>query len=283
MIHDEGRPFLEPDRRYWRRHANRHVRKARRLRLFGRWTAIVAANLAVAAVLIGSGATAVRHLTTTARLAVDSIEVSGTRRTTPESVRAALATFHGKNLADLDLAAVAAAAGNDPWVKSASVKRVLPGSLRVEVVERTPAALAIVRGVAHVVDDGGFVMGPAGPDLAFDLPVLTGLERADDAALREQLARGVTLLAELRAKRPALVGVLSELDLSTPDRVTARTAPGEPTLLLDPDHVDRNIDAYLSLRPLIARNVGPAETVDLRWSRRIGVLPARNPSRTENE
>lgn len=283
MIRGENHPFLEPDRRYWRRHANRHVRKARRLRMAGKWAAIVAANLAVAAVLIASGATAVRHLTTTARLAVDSIEVTGTRRTTPDAVRAALATFQGKNLADLELAAVAAAAGNDPWVKSASVKRVLPGTLRVHVVERTPGALAILRGVAHVVDDGGFVMGPAGPGMTFDLPVLTGLDGADDASLREQLARGVALLAALRDERPALAAVLSELDLSAPDRVTARTAPGEPALLLDPDRIGRNVDAYLSLRPLIARRVGPAETVDLRWSRRIGVLPSSNPSPTENE
>ena len=60
---EEGHPLPEPDRRYWRRRVNRHVRKARRTRTLLRFSGILAMNLAVGAVLVVSGATVIRHFT----------------------------------------------------------------------------------------------------------------------------------------------------------------------------------------------------------------------------
>ena len=132
--------------------------------------------------------------------------------------------FDGRNLAGLDLDRVAADATRDPWVRNASVKRVLPDTLRVSVEERTPAALAVVNGLVHVVDGTGFVMGPAGPGLAFDLPVLTGFDglRGDD--LSRALAESVDRLAALRRASPGFAAGVSSLDRSSPDRLAVETA-----------------------------------------------------------
>ena len=51
---EEGHSLPEPDRRYWRRRVNRHVRKARRMRTLLRWTGIVAANGSVSAAAISA-------------------------------------------------------------------------------------------------------------------------------------------------------------------------------------------------------------------------------------
>ena len=279
----EGGPFPEPDRRYWRRRVNRHVRKARRARLFLRWAGILASNLAVGAVLVVSGASVARHVVTSSDLAVRNIVVEGTSRTTPKAVAAVLAGFLGRNLVELDLDEVAEAATRDPWVREASVKRMLPGTLRVSVVERTPGALALLRGSVHVVDDRGVVMGPAGPGLAFDLPLLVGLDHHQGKELDAALARGVAFLASLREAHPSWAQGISEIDLSREDRVTLTRVDGGPTLLLDPDNIDRNVGAYLALQPTIARKVGDAARVDLRWSRRISILPAGDPPVTESE
>lgn len=280
---EEGHPFPEPDRRYWRRRVNRHVRKARRVRTLLRWAGILAANLAIGAVLVVSGASVARHFTTSSELAVREIVVEGTARTTPDAVKGVLQSYVGSNLVELDLEEVAKAATRDPWVKEASVKRMLPGTLRVTVVERTPGALALLRGLVYVVDDLGYVMGPAGPDLPYDLPLLVGLDGRQGKALEASLARGVALLVKLHEAQPVWAKGISELDLSRPDRVGVTRMDGGPQLLLDPEQIDRNLGAYLALQPMIARKVGGVSRVDLRWSQRISILPAGDASATESD
>jgi len=280
---EEGHPFPEPDRRYWRRRVNRHVRKTRRARMLLRWAGILAANLAIAAVLVVSGASVARHFATSDELAVREIVVIGTARTTPDAVRAALQPYLGRNLVELALDEVAKTATRDPWVKEASVRRVLPGTLRVAVTERIPGALALVRGSVYVVDDGGFVMGPAGPDLPYDLPLLIGVDGHQGKDRDAVLARGVALLMRLHGIFPAWTRGISEVDLSRSDRVLVTRLDGGPKILLDPERVDRNLGAYLALQPTIARRIGDVSRVDLRWSQRISLLPAAERSATEND
>jgi len=280
---EEGRPLAEPDRRYWRRHVNRHVRKARRARTLLRWTGILAANLAIGAVLVATGASVARHFATSDELAVREILVEGTARTTPKAVRAVLASYLGRNLAEVPLEEVARSATRDPWVKEASVKRILPGTLRVTVTERTPGALALIRGGVYVVDEGGFVMGPAGPELPFDLPLLVGLNGRRGKDLEAALANGVALLMRLHDAFPSWTRGVSEVDLSRSDRGAVTRLEGGPPILLDPQNIDRNLGAYLALQPMIARQVGGVSRVDLRWSHRISLLPAADSSATEND
>jgi cell division septal protein FtsQ len=278
---ERGGPIAEPDRRYWRRRANREVRKTRRVRTLFRWTLVVAANLVVAALLVYSGWQAVLHLTTTPGLALTTVTVEGAARTSPGAIRALLAPCVGRNLLALDLDGAAARAASDPWVREAAVKRILPHTLRVVVVEREPAALAVIRGLVHVVDESGFVMGPAGPGLSLDQPVLTGLDRLDGAALRDALAVGARAIARLKAASPSWEREVSELDLSQPDCIEVVTRKPGPRILLGAEHVDRNLNDYLALRSEIERRLGPASSVDLRWSRRISVLPAADFSEAE--
>jgi cell division protein FtsQ len=283
VTYDEGTPYPQPDRRYWRRRVNRHVRKARRTRVLLRVAGILFANVLLGTLLFFTGATVVRHVTTSRELAVKDIVVEGTSRTSPDAVRAVLREFIGKNFLEISLEDVAAAATRDPWVKEASVKRLLPGTLRVIVAERTPAALALVRGSIVVVDDRGVVMGPAGPAMPFDLPVITGLDGRAGPALAEALSTGVTLLLDLAASHAAWARGISEIDMRLPDRVAVTLTTGGPTILLDPTRVDRNLDAYLKLQPLIARKVGLPTRVDLRWDRRIALLPEGDAPLTESE
>ena len=280
---EEGHPLSEPDRRYWRRRVNRHVHKARRARTLLRWAGILAANVAVGAVLVVSFASVARHFATSDEMAVREIVVTGTSRTTPDAVRGVLREYLGRNVVELALDEVAAAATRDPWVKAASVKRILPGTLRVTVSERTPGALALVGGLVYVVDDGGFVMGPAGPDLPYDLPLLVGLDARKGKDREAALAHGVDLLMRLHAAFPAWTRGISEVDLTRNDRIVVSRLEGGPQILLDPERIDRNLGAYLALQPTIARKVGDTRRVDLRWSQRISLLPAADTPATEND
>ena len=263
----------EPAQRYWRRRANRRVRKARLTRSILRWSALALMHGGVIALLATASWRIYRGLTTTSEFALQEIEVEGTTRIFPEAILARLEPYRGKNLFELDLYALAQEASRDPWAAEVSAKRVLPDAVRVTVREREPCAIAVIGGIAHVIDASGFVIGPSGPGLPDDLPVLVGLDRLSEAELVAALARGARAVRELDRQARGWVDELSELDLSRADRITARALDAREPILLDPDQVSRNLAEWLALGGLISRRLGPLEYVDLRWRDRITVMP----------
>jgi len=264
----------EPDQRYWRRRANRRVRKARLTRSLQRWSAVALALVIIGVALFQAGSHAVKRVKMRGGFAVERLEIVGADRGGSESIRERLAPYVGRNIVDINLYEVRAAATSDPWVLSASAKRVLPGTLHVTVVERHPAAVAVIDDIAYVVDKTGFVVGQLEPGPFERLPILTGLDVYEGQALAAALAHGVRTIGRLHEVAGLRVGELAEMDFSRRDRIAVRTVDPGPAILLDPERVDRNLNRYLELRREIARRAGRLEYVDLRWQDRIAVMPA---------
>jgi cell division protein FtsQ len=263
----------EQQQRYWRRQANRRVRKARLTRSLLRWSWVLMANFVVAGLLVSAGWRIYREVITTPRLALERIEIEGTRRASDDAMRQRLQRYVGRNLLGLDLRQVLHDAARDPWLGEVFARRILPHTLRVTVRERTPCAIALIDGAAYVVDETGYVVGPSGSGFADDLPVLTGLGQLDADSLVGALRRGSRMVGRLRQTAGPWVDEISEIDLSRRDRVVVRTVQPGPQLFLDPDRVTRNVRSYLELRREIARRTGNIDYIDLRWRDRISVRP----------
>lgn len=268
------RPIRSEQRqRYWRRQANRRVRKARLTRSLLRWSLVLMANGVVAGLLISAGWRIYREATTTEQLALKRIEIDGTHRASAEAMRHRLHAHLGRNLLDLDLSELIADAARDPWLAEVSARRVLPHTVRVSVRERKPCAIAVIEGVAHLIDETGYVVGPSGHGYPDDLPVLTGLDGLDDETLVVRLRRGSRMVVQLRETVEPWVSEISEIDLSRRDRIEVRTVTPGPRFYLDPDQVTRNVASYLELRREILRRIGTIDYIDLRWRDRISVMP----------
>ena len=268
------RPILnEPDQRYWRRRANRKVRKERLTRNLLRWSLILLINGFVLVVLAYSTTRAVHGLTHSSEFALQRIEITGAQRTAPEAIRGRLAEYIGTNLFDLDLAQIGEDVLRNPWVREVKVRRVLPGTVRVSLSERQPAAMVLIGEVTHIVDSTGYVIGPAGTGAIGKLPTVVGLEQLEDEALAAGLRRGVELLRRLSQTSQQFTEEISELDLSNDRRITVRTVTKGPALLLDPLRVERKVRAYLAFEAELEGRAGALEYVDLRWEDRISVMP----------
>ena len=263
-----------PEQRYLRSRQNLRVRKVRRVRSVARALAIVAANAVVLAALVQGARGALEALLATPEFAVAQVEVHGNARVERERIETRLAPWVGRSMLEIDLASAEADVEREPWVLDAVVRRVLPGTLVVTVRERVPAALALVEGHVLLVDETGHPIGPVGDGAVESLPVLTGLDTREPSLVAARLARGVEALSAIERVAPSFVRAVSEIDLSTPDRLALRTVDGGPWILLDPERVERNLSAFLDLRPEIERLVGPASQVDLRWRDRIALTPA---------
>jgi cell division protein FtsQ len=134
--------------------AARSARRGRSLRRAGNALAVLLPLLAVAWVLFAS-----------TWLGVDRVEVTGTSRLTAAAVVEAASVAPGTPLARVDTAAVEERVGELAPVDHVAVRRTWPGTLTVEVTERTAVGAVLQDGRFTLVDADGVAFGtePAMP------------------------------------------------------------------------------------------------------------------------
>ncbi len=197
-------------------------------------------------------------------LTLQSVAVDGRQQTPPEELLAAIGAARGTPLLALDPEAIRARVETLPWVKSASVRRGLDGTLTVHVDEFAPFALWQRDGKFYLVDRQGeaiaaddpgrfnqllVLVGDNAPQHAADLVTMLGLEPELKARVRAavwvgdrrwnlRLDNGVDVklpetnptaawleLARLEREQGLLKRDLSAIDLRLPDRMVVRLAP----------------------------------------------------------
>ncbi len=112
-----------------------------------------------------------------------------------------------------------------PWVERATVMRLLPNRLRVDVVERVPVAFVRQGGTIGLADANGVLLDIP-PDLpgnaGYSFPVVTGLNAKQSAADRAERMRLFTAFVKnLDSDGKSTSAQLSEVDLSDPEDVKA--------------------------------------------------------------
>lgn len=106
--------------------------------------------------------------------------VNGNKNLDINVLQARLATQLGNSLFSFKVDAARDEVLNDPWVKSATVRKVYPDTIVVDVIEREPVALWQSKGEVHLIARDGFVISKAGPK-HMRLPQVVG-EGANKAA-----------------------------------------------------------------------------------------------------
>jgi cell division protein FtsQ len=110
-------------------------------------------------------------------LDVDHVTVTGQRHVTTAQVRGAARVRHGDHLLLVDTGAVARRIERIPWVRAASVKRDLPGTLRVTITEYTPVAYVRVGDAVMLVAANGHVIARV-PRVRAGAVEIRGIRRA---------------------------------------------------------------------------------------------------------
>src|SRR6185503_11062395 len=179
----------------------------------------------------------------------------------------------GDNILGLDIDALKSRLRASPWVADAAIARALPDTLRVEIRERAPLALAEADQL-QLMDEDGTLIEPYGPRTsAFDLPIVRGLKGVAPAMVRERAQRAGALLRDLGDLQAEVseVDVQDEADL----KVVLRGA-GEVLRMGVPPYRQK-LQTYLELRSDLARRCPAAEYFDLRFKNRIFVFTPPPP------
>jgi cell division protein FtsQ len=165
--------------------------------------AALRAVVGVALVVGASGAVAWvarRHVMHSGRFAVAAIDVSGNRQRSADAVVAESGLSVGANVFSEDLnAARARILAADPWISDATLARLLPSTIRIQVTERRAAAL-VALGDTYLATADGEPFKKVDADDAVDLPLVTGLTPDQFAQDREGGLRTVRRAMDLAAE-----------------------------------------------------------------------------------
>jgi cell division protein FtsQ len=257
-----------------RRFRRAHVKPSRRRTGWRALVRPIVKGLLVAlatAYALYRGATIVVHAHV---LTVDRIVVSGNERLSKGEVIAVLSGLRGESLLFTDLSGWRKRLLASPWVREAELRRSLPSTIEVAIVERAPVGIARINGELYLVDDRGVIIDQFGPQYAdVDLPIVDGLnvggESMADEARAELAAR---VIAAVRAK-PALAKRLSQVDVSDAHNATVILSGDPAVLALGDDQFVPRLESYLSLAETLRERVADIDYVDLRFDERIYVRP----------
>jgi cell division protein FtsQ len=282
---DSYRPELLTDEepRYLRRQRPVEIRRkkfAGRGWSFYRRVAIlgVAGITGVSVVVVG-----VRFLLYSPQFALakpDQIDLTGNKIVSRESVLKQFLRDRHRSVLQIPLDKRRSELEQLPWVETASVQRILPNRIRVELTERTPIAFARGSNQLYLIDAHGVILDrPPGEDWHF--PIVSGVS---DELPREQREKRMETYQEFMTAidlvRSGSSDQVSEIDLaSTRDLRAVITGLSGPT---DPQAVTIHFgggDFTAKYRMLIENfsqwqaNAGRVQSIDLQYSRQVILNP----------
>jgi cell division protein FtsQ len=162
-----------------------------------------------------------------------------------------------------------------PWVRSATVTRLLPHGLLVHIYERTPVAYASTEGHVGLVDDDGMLLEKPESGV-FDFPVVYGLESLSNMEERRaRMALYHAFMQDLEKEAPRAGWMISEVYLNDAEDLKALLVSGQQTLQVhfgEKDFLER-FRNFLALLPEIQKSGDKLDSVDLRYRNQIVVDP----------
>lgn len=200
--------------------------------------------------------------------AIAEVSVSGHQQTLESEVFRALGPLD-KTLLRFGVEAARERIEALPWVETATLTRVLPDKLKIEIRERRPFAIWLFDGRAALIDRSGRVLEKLGAHRPAGLPQIAGLgapEAAADGlaalARHEQLASRVGVLHRMGGRR---------WDIAFESGPRVRLPAGDlKASLLRLERLNRE-SGILALA---------GQVVDLRHPVRVAIGPAPAPART---
>ena len=221
---DSYRPELlgEDGPRYLRRQRPLEIRRKKFAgKTWGFYRRLLVCGVAAAAVFtaVGVAGEFLLYSPDVALLKPEQIELTGNRIVSREGVLQQFARDRGRSVLRIPLDARRSALEELPWVETASVQRIMPNRIRVEITERTPIAFLRNGTELALIDAHGVILDrPRGEN--FQFPIVTGISDSlsrDERGRRMQTYR--EFLRDIDSVRPAASDRVSEIDLANPKDV----------------------------------------------------------------
>jgi cell division protein FtsQ len=271
------------DRRF-RRARVRPVRR-RRWRRILTWRRLGVAAATALTLCVGYGA--VTLIARSSLLRVTKMVVRGNARLSTGEVLAMVNGLRGRSILTVDLDRERARLLASSWVAAATLRRILPATVEITLVERTPIGLCRIGSRLYLVDGAGAVIDEHGPQYAdLDLPIIDGLAsgpRGGQPLVDEARAALAARLLASVAPHQDLARRVSQIDVrDAHDAVVILEGDGA-LIHVGEERFAERLQAYLELAPTLRARVPEIDYVDLRFDERVYVRPAATSGRSRPE
>ena len=139
---------------------------------FKTFTEVTAKVILIAACFYGIFA-GYRFATDSSYFAVNKVTWVGNQYLSMEEIAPWAGPVAGENIFRVDLGEISQKLAKHPWVQTASIRRVFPQGLHINITERIPFA-RIQLDQIYMMDSYGVLLGPA-EEKFYGLPLLTGI------------------------------------------------------------------------------------------------------------
>lgn len=207
----------------------------------------------------------------------DQIETIGLEHVTRAQVMEVMGADIGRNVFRVPLEERKKQLEEIAWVQTATVMRLLPDRIRIQLVERKPVAFVRMGSKIQLIDMSGVIMEmPAKSQTAYSFPVITGM--VDSEPLSTRAARMKiydSLVKELDSQGGNYSKDLSEVELSDPDdvKITVEDPAGALVVHLGSSNFLDRYRIYINHIQEWRQQFQKLESVDLRYNNQIIVNP----------
>jgi cell division protein FtsQ len=239
--------------------------------------------VAIAGVLGGIALMTYRYGANSWRFRLDSsdqFEVAGIRHVSHAQIMEVMGGDIGRNVFFIPLAERKKQLEEIPWVESASVMRLLPNRLQIEIRERTPVAFVQIGSRIALIDGLGVVMDlAAGAARKYSFPVIVGIGHSEPLSTRAaRMKIYAQLVRDLDSGGSNYSHDLSDVDLSDPEdvKVTIADPNGEVLVHLGSSDYLERFKVYVAHIQEWRQQFQKVRSVDLRYDRQVIVNPDEN-------
>jgi cell division protein FtsQ len=218
----------------------------------------------------------------------EQIEVNGNHIVSREAVLQQFVRDRGRSVLRVPLDARRSALEEISWVESATVQRILPNRLRVNLTERTPTAFLRNGTELALIDVHGVILDrPRGEDLQF--PIVTGLS---ENMPREERGRRMQayqeFMTDIDLVRSGSSDRVSEVDLANPKDL--RAVMTGIASAIDPQAVTIHfgIGDFTGKYRMVVENFtqwqasnGRVHSIDLQYAKQVVLNPDTSTSTTK--
>jgi cell division protein FtsQ len=208
----------------------------------------------------------------------DNIEIAGNKHVTRAQImKLVMGEDIGRNVFAVPLDEQKKKLEQITWIQSATVMRILPNRIHVDIVERTPVAFVQFGQRVELIDSGGVIMDiPVGSVGNWANPVVEGVRESDPLSTRAaKMKIYEKLISELDSTGEKNSQDLNEVDLGDPEDVKITVADSEKSILIhlgDSNFLDR-FKIFKTHVQEWRQQYANLDSVDLRYDRQVILNP----------
>ena len=200
-------------------------------------------------------------------LDVKHYTIEGNNHLSDSDVLGLIKINNGKNILSLDGETLMGALTFSPWVKTSFIRKELPDTIHIKIIEKEPIALYNDGRETFLIDDSGIKLDRTiGGEIPKNLPVIS-IATADRHTYEEAVKLAVVL-----GRNKTLVGRNIEISGTRPEDIAIRI--NDVPILIGLGNYEDKLQSYLSLKDEIAAIKTTIEYIDVRFAHRLIVKPA---------